>query len=106
MIGPVDSCMISNGFEFPDGSFGGGGAQGGYCTELGGSVGRRGVREGRDVLIFGDLPTNVARIEVTLDDGSVHEPELVGRRRLLFGFVVDGTTAIDLGPDLRRPTGP
>ena len=93
MIGPVDSCMISNGFEFPDGSFGGGGAQGGYCTEFGGVSGEN-VYEKDAMFFLGDLPMNVARIEVTLADGSVHEPELVGSRRLLFGFVVDGTTAI------------
>jgi hypothetical protein len=89
MIGPVDSCMISVGFQFADGSFGGGGARGGYCTELG-SVSAELVYGEEAVLVHGDLPTNVARVEIVLDDGSVHEPELVGARRLLFGFVVEG----------------
>jgi hypothetical protein len=92
MLGPVDSCMVTTSFQFPDGRYsGGGGTGGGYCTELG-QVGGWEVTGTGAVFVHGDLPTDVARIVITTDDGSEHEPSLVGTRRRLFGLVVPGAT--------------
>jgi hypothetical protein len=91
MLGPVDSCLVTTSFQFPDGRFsGGGGTGGGYCTELG-QVGGWEVADTGAVFVHGDLPTNVARIVITTDDGSEHEPALTGGRKL-FGLVVAGAT--------------
>jgi hypothetical protein len=92
MLGPVDTCLMTTSFQFPDGRYSGGGSTGGgYCTELG-QVGGWEVTGQGAAFVHGDLPTDVARIVVTMDDGTEHEPQLVGSRRQLFGLVVPGAS--------------
>lgn len=91
-FGPVDTCLVTTSFQFPDGRLGGGGGTGGgYCTELG-QVGGWQVSEQDAAFVHGDLPDDVARIVITTDDGAEHVPELVGTRRKLFGLVAPGAT--------------
>ena len=92
MLGRVDTCMVTTSYQFPDGRYsGGGGTGGGYCTEFG-QVGGWEVTGQGAAFVYGDLPTDVARIVVTTDDGTEQEPLLVGTRRRLFGLVVPGAT--------------
>ncbi len=91
--GPFESCTLAASIEFTDGAFGGGSAGSGQCTEHG-LVSRETIFDSDLQLVDGYVSSGVARLVLTLDDGSVHEPELVGPDRRVFGLIVPASSRV------------
>ena len=111
-LGEFATCTESLTIVYTDGSFGGGGSQGGPCSEFG-WVQLTSLRDG-GWLVVGSLPPSAATVRLEFDGGELAEPELTGERRLLFSLVrgagaaplrsvavsaADGTPVAVGGPD-------
>ncbi len=84
-LGTFESCTESLTISYTDGSYGGGGSQGGACSEFG-TLQVTSLRAGAS-LVVGSLPPTAAAVRLEFDDGEVVQPELVGDGRLLFSLV-------------------
>jgi len=91
-FGEFDSCMLATAFDHPTGSYGG--PQGsGPCSEFGSFSTTTDAGLGA-TFVAGEVPPDVARLVVTLDDGSVHEPTLAVGQRRPFGIAVGGVRSV------------
>jgi hypothetical protein len=90
--GAFQTCNLGQSITFLDGAFGGGGSTGGQCPARG-MVGVQPIYDTDVALLGGYLSSDLERLVVTLDDGSVVEPELVGSGSpwRLFGTVLQGS---------------